>query len=109
MRAIANEELERENYKIYFRDHPVKSGKFITVTPIDNLGNVKVELKGKLNILFEGSEQSYIKSSLPEFYIDKFGNHSPPKSVKFGGELGRKRIADALPLDYLIVKQKDKD
>ncbi len=109
MRALANEDLEREKYKIYRGDHPVVSNEFITVTPIDNLGNVKVELKGKLNILFEGSEQSYIKSSMPEFYIDKFGNHSPPKAVKFGGELGRKRMADALPLDYLIIKQKEKD
>jgi hypothetical protein len=109
MRALANEDLEREQYKIYRGNQPVASNEFITVTPIDNLGNVKVELKWKLNILFEGREQSYIKSSLSEFYIDKFGNHSPPKAVKFGGELGRKRIADALPLDYLIINQKEKD
>jgi carboxypeptidase-like protein len=102
MRAMASEDLEREKYKIYKGSYPVKPKKYITVTPIDNLNNVKVELKDKLNILFQGDKLSYIKSVLPEFYIDNFGNYSPPKAVIFGGDLGKKRMGDALPLDFLL-------
>ena len=109
MRAVASEDLEREKYKIYFKNHPVESKKYITVTPIDDLNNVKVEFKGKLNILFRGDKQSYIISSLPEFYIDNFGNHSPPKAIKFGGDLGKHRMGDALPLDFLMINYMKKD
>jgi len=110
MRAMASGDLEREKYKIYNRSHPVESGKFITVTPIDDLNNVKVEIKkDKLNILFRDARKSYIKSNLPEFYIDNFGNYSPPKAVIFGGDLGKKRMADALPLDFLLKNKSVKN
>ena len=110
MRAMASGDLKREKYKIYYRSHPVEPGKYITVTPIDDLNNVKVEIKkNKLNILFQDDKQSYIKSNLPEFYIDNFGNHSPPRAIIFGGDLGKQRIADALPLDFLMMNYKKKD
>jgi len=105
MRSLANEDLEREQYKIYRGDHPVSSKKYINVRPIDNLNNVKVVFEDKLNILYEGSKQSYIKITVPEFYIDNFGNYSPFEAIRFGGELGKQRIGDALPLDYLIFNK----
>lgn len=103
MRSMARQELEREKYKIYNGDYPVNSKKYISVTPIDNLNNVKVTFNKRLNILFEGDKQSFIKILVPEFYIDNFGNYSPPKAVRLGGDLGKQRIGDALPLDYLML------
>ncbi len=109
MRAMASEDLEREKYKIFKGSYPVKPKKYITVTPIDNMNNVKIEIKDKLNILFQGDKQSYLKSSAPEFYIDKFGNHSPPDAVRFGGDLGRQRMGDTLPLDFLLKNKSVKN
>jgi len=34
--------------------------------------------------------------------IDAFGNHSPIRRVKFGGDFGNERMGDALPMDFLM-------
>ncbi|MBN4048428.1 carboxypeptidase-like regulatory domain-containing protein [Flavobacteriaceae bacterium AH-315-O20] len=107
MRSMASEELEREKYKIYKGNHLVNPKKYITVTAIDNLNNVKVVFKDRLNILFEGDEQSFIKIKVPEFYIDNFGNYSPTDAITFGGKLGEKRMGDSLPIDFLMIKNKN--
>ena len=106
IRSLARENLEKEKYKLFAGGWQTKSKRYITVTPIDNLGNVKVEIKkDKLNIVFKGNKQSYIKINQPEFYIDNFGNHAPPKAISFGGDLGTHRMGDALPLNFLILKE----
>lgn len=34
------------------------------------------------------------------FYIDKFGNHSPPDAIIAGGNMRVRKLAFLLPLDY---------
>jgi carboxypeptidase-like protein len=107
MRALARGELEKEKYQIFLGNYPVTSKKYITVIPVDGIYNVKVRLKERLNIMFNGEKQSSIESLVPEFYIDNFGNHSPVEKVVFAGDLGSQRMGDALPLDFLLVKARN--
>jgi len=107
MRAIAQENLKKDGYRIYLGDNPVNSNRFIKVSPIENSNNVYVKLKSKLNILYKRGQQSSVENFVDEFYIDHFGNHSPSEQVRFGGNLGKQRMGDALPLDFLLIKHKD--
>jgi CarboxypepD_reg-like domain len=107
MRALAQEQLNEEGYRIYKGNYPVNPKRFIKVFPIENSNNVYVELRDKLSILYKGGKQSSAESLADEFYIDHFGNHTPPETVRFGGNLGKQRMGDALPLDFLITEHKN--
>ena len=102
MRALSSNELIKEGYQIYYDGLQVVPKKYIKITPMDNLNNVGVRLKDKLDIIYDFEKQSSIKSLVKDFYIDSFGNHFPIEKVKFGGDLGEQRMGDALPLDYLL-------
>ncbi len=104
MRALASEKLEKEKFRIFLGNYPVWPKKYINVMPVDGLFNVKVRLRDRLNIVYDGKKQSSIESLVSEFYIDSFGNHSPTEEVRFGGDLGSQRMGDALPLDFLILQ-----
>lgn len=104
MRSLASDRLREEGYKIYLGSTQITPKKYITITPMNNVFNVKVKLRERLNIMFKNEKQSSIESLVPEFYIDNFGNHSPLEEVRFGGDLGRQRMGDALPLDFLLTK-----
>ncbi|RLD29289.1 MAG: hypothetical protein DRI75_03845 [Bacteroidetes bacterium] len=106
MRALAQEKLNKEGYRIHLGNNPVSPNRFIEVFPIENSNNVYVKLKSKLNILYKRGKQSSVENFTDEFYIDHFGNHSPPENVRFGGDLGKQRMGDALPLDFLLMKHK---
>jgi carboxypeptidase-like protein len=106
MRALAQEKLNKEGYRIHLGNTPINPNRFIKVFPIENSNNVYVKLKDKLNILYKRVKQSSIENFTDEFYVDHFGNHSPPENVRFGGDLGKQRMGDALPLDFLLVKHK---
>ncbi len=108
MRALANENLEEEGYKLYIGNIPYKSEKYITVIPVDNNNSVKVRLKDRFSIIYNNEKRSSLESLTTEFYIDNFGNHSPPEKVRFGGDFGKQRMGDALPLDFLLKNKSAK-
>ncbi|NNK88181.1 MAG: hypothetical protein HKO90_07845 [Flavobacteriaceae bacterium] len=56
--------------------------------------------------MYVGGRQSSVESFVDEFFIDSFGNHSPSEHVRFGGDLGRQRMGETLPLDYISLEQK---
>lgn len=105
MRALASENLENENYKLYIGNIPYKTEKYITVIAIDNSDSVEVRLKDRFSIIYNNKKRSYVESLSTEFYIDSFGNHSPPEKVRFGGDFGRQRMGDALPLNFLLANK----
>ena len=107
MRALAQKKLNKEGYRIYKGNYPVNPKKFIKVFPIENSNSVYVKLSDKLNILYKRLKQSSVESLADEFYIDHFGNHTPPETVRFGGDLGKQRMGDALPLNFLIIEHKN--
>ena len=108
MRALANQNLENKGYKLYIGNIPYKTEKFITVTPVTDSKRVKVELKDRFSIIYKNKKRSSLENLGTEFYIDNFGNHSPPEKVRFGGDFGKQRMGDALPLDFLLTNRNTK-
>jgi hypothetical protein len=97
----AEQELKKEGYEVFLaKGHQIRNiNQYLKVLPYLNQG-VKVEMKNKMNILFEETRESSIECSTGVFYIDKFGNHAPSKLVVFTGDLGNQRMGDTLPLDF---------
>jgi hypothetical protein len=102
MRSLASHTLESEDFKLYIGNIPYKVEKFITVSQIDSVGGVTVQLRDKFSIIYNNKNRSYIDYKASNFYIDNFGNHSPPEAIRFGGDFGKQRMADSLPLDFLL-------
>jgi CarboxypepD_reg-like domain len=108
MRSLASQNLENEHFKLYIGNIPYKVEKFISVSPIDSTGGVTVILKDKFSVIYNSKKRSYIEYKTPKFYIDNFGNHSPPEVIRFGGDFGRQRMGDTLPLDFLLTSKSAK-
>jgi len=64
-----------------------------------------VQLKDRFSVIYKNKERSYLDSQASKFYIDSFGNHSPPEAVRFGGDFGKQRMGDSLPLDFLLTSK----
>ncbi len=103
MRALANQNLENTGYKLYIGNIPYKSEKYIIVTPVANSNKKMVKLKDRFSIIYKNKKRSSLESLATKFYIDNFGNHSPPEAVRFGGDFGKQRMGDSLPLDFLLT------
>lgn len=99
MRAVVNNSLRKEKFKIFKGRHQVKPSTYIKTFKNDSLNITGVELSQKLNILIKG-KQSVMQSEVKRFYIDAYGNHSPIDKVLFGGFMAKQRMGDVLPLDY---------
>ncbi|WP_424494841.1 carboxypeptidase-like regulatory domain-containing protein [Salinimicrobium sp. GXAS 041] len=102
MRSLSQKSLAENNFRIFhdrFQVPPYKHFNF-------NLTEEGMEislLADKLSILYGELEQSGIQATSP-FLIDHFGNHTPPVSVLFSGEMSTKRISHLLPLNYNLEK-----
>lgn len=103
MRSVAEESLTKNKFRIFRGAYQVLPEQFIKVFKKDKA--TKVSIKKRLSILYK-KEQSSIKSTINEFGIDLYGNHSPIQHVLFGGAMGNQRMGDALPLDYGITSKK---
>lgn len=101
MRAIANNKLKEEKFKVFKGSYQVKPELYIKTFKNDSLNITEVAITKKLNILCKG-KQSAIKSETERFTIDAYGNHAPIDKVLFGGFMANQRIGDILPLDYRL-------
>ena len=99
MRAIANDRIRQEKFKIFVGSNQAEPSIHIKTFKNDSLNVTEVQLSQKLNILCKG-RQSAIQSEVKRFTIDAFGNHAPIDKVLFGGFMAKQRIGDVLPLDY---------
>lgn len=107
MRSLASEKLKENKFELFHRGFIISPDKYLDVVKEDNK-ITKIEMKlSKLIILYNrpkyGLEYQSSIEILDEnkvFYINEFGNFSPPKKLTFGGFFGKKRIANTLPLDY---------
>ncbi|WP_430408918.1 carboxypeptidase-like regulatory domain-containing protein [Kordia sp.] len=101
MRSLAKKQLEENGFQVFHKGFIVPPYKYFDITQEGE--NTKVNLKtNKLTIMYDRFYKSFmtIPYENKEFYINKFGNFSPPKKLSFGGFFGEKRIANTLPLDY---------
>lgn len=104
MRALSNFELTENDFGIYYKRLPVSPYKYFTINKKDSETEVKI-LKEKLSVLYNQFDQSSIQFSEGHnyFMIDNLGNHSPPNSLIFRGDFGKKRVSNMLPLNYSPV------
>lgn len=98
MRALAEKKLLENKFQIFYDKFEVPPYQFFKISTYEKLTAVQL-LQDKLVILYDQFEQSSLAA--PEvFYIDPFGNFTPPQNVIFSGSMGRSRMAQMLPLNY---------
>ncbi len=103
MRSLANKRLSENKFRIFDKSFQIPTYKYFDITREDNQTQVTL-LKKKLNILYDQFDQSSIQlqNDNTKFLIDEFGNYSPPNNLIFGGNLGKKRVSNMLPLNFEI-------
>ncbi len=104
MRALAGQKLAKEGFDVFLEkgQHIGNVYRHFKVTPAYNQNGVIVYMANKMNILYNGEKRSSIECTEDQFYIDNFGNHTPPETVIFTGDFGNQRMGDTLPLDYFV-------
>ena len=100
MRALSKNKLNEKGYKVYLANGLSDPTKIINLKQLKNGKGVFVKLKGDLSIIYKNGNQSKIEVLDDEFFIDSFGNHQPPLSIQFYGNLGEQRIGDTVPRDF---------
>lgn len=98
MRSLVKEQLTEEDFKIFKGSYEVLPYSYFKLSKEKELTKVSI-LNEDLNILHNQFDQSGIIAE-GDFYIDRFGNHSPPQAVMFSGEIAKKRVGQLLPLNY---------
>ena len=102
MRALYEKELEEEGYifgREGFKVNPYEH--FIVSDSIDEYDFKTISVKeNRLDIFYNDISESVIQVSVEKFNVDKYGNYNPIPNVLFGGNMGKQRLADSLPLDY---------
>lgn len=101
MRSIRENRIKENGYEVFKRGVLVNPKKHIRVYAIEGSNDILVRIKGILSVSYNRASNSTIQSFVTKFKIDQYGNHTPIDKVRFGGEFGNQRIADALPLDYI--------
>lgn len=105
LRSLATKTLTENNFGIYFESWPTDPYKYFNLSNEKGMTKVEVTVEN-LDVLYNKNAQSKITFTLENdkciFYIDKNGNHTPPKNISYAGDFGFKRISDLLPLDYSI-------
>lgn len=100
MRSLGTQKLRENGFRIFYKSFEVPPYKYFNLQEGEE--NIHVEQTAdKLSILFENDEQSTITAKR-SFQIDKFGNHFPPSAIIIGGDMGIRRIANMLPLNYKL-------
>ncbi len=100
MRSIANDRISREGYEILAGSLAVNPSRYIEVEKQTD-GSSLVRFRGTFTVRYKKKESSVVKSIMEYFSIDSYGNHTPTDAVRFGGSLGRQRMGDTLPLDFI--------
>lgn len=101
MRALSNRTLEEEKFEIFKGKFQVPPYSEYSIESEEKLTKVTQKNK-KLSVLYDRKEQSSIEVKEPTFYIDSYGNFYPAQALFFGGILGKQRVADLVPLDYVL-------
>lgn len=98
MRSLASQKLVENNFRIFYKSFEVPPYSYFKIKPVNDLKEVEL-LGEKLIIVYEPLVQSSIQAE-GRFYIDEYGNYTPPRNVLFSGEMSKSRVAGMLPLNY---------
>lgn len=133
MRAVANNNWQKENYQLYVDKVPADHKTFFKVTDTLNLKKVELidipqsvkdiraniaanpwlldrykanhpEKYGDVKLMVvHGQEQTSINFYNGIFYIDENGLFFPLQELSFGGYMGELKAGDLLPADYVYT------
>ena len=99
MRALATNQLSTERFEIFKEKSAIKPHDGFKIQDANGLVEIH-QNERTLGILYGNKDSSSIRIVENPFYIDYYGNNSPPKNIRFGGKMAKKRIGQMLPMDY---------
>jgi len=103
MRCLAKKELRENDYRIFHKRFETPPYKFFEVEQINKAAKITIKTP-KISILYNNKQQSFIQIINDQisttFYVDELGNFYPATGFSFGGDMGKQRVANLLPLDY---------
>lgn len=102
LRSLSQRKLKENKFQIFYKSFEVGPYSFFKIQPEETRTHVWLTAE-KLSILYDGDEQSLFQT-LTDFYIDAWGNHSPPNAIRTGGAMGKNRVAELVPIDYKVEK-----
>ena len=104
MRAIFNNRVKEEGFKLYREDIEIKpdNENYLIVKKTDDPDFIYVKIIKPLTILYKNNRTSQVQleDEVEYFFINIFGNHIPPDALYFSGDMGEQRFGDCVPLDY---------
>ncbi|SFS41601.1 CarboxypepD_reg-like domain-containing protein [Zhouia amylolytica] len=100
MRSLAAHNLEENGFKIFYNSWQVPAYKYFEMKKTTDFTKVTL-LVDQVSVLYQDFEQSEFMTK-DSFFIDTFGNHSPPNVIIFGGHISMSGVSELLPLDYGI-------
>jgi hypothetical protein len=103
MRSLAKKQLTENGFQIFHKGFIVPPYKYFEITNIGDETKVNMTTD-KLVIVYDRYYKSFldIDDENRVFFINKFGNYTPPRKIFFGGVMGDKRMGNTLPLDYSL-------
>ena len=108
MRALKNKTLEENDFAIFRKSFIRGPYKFFGFKDTKDSTQTKIEITtDELSILYDGEKQTGLKTITDPcvILIDQFGNHYPPNALMFTGDMGERRAASLLPLDYRLAEE----
>ena len=99
MRALYYKDFKEKGYLFGEGGFKINPYKYLTLSKKDSSNLVTAKLEKPVAIYYKDAI-SFIQTVVPEFKINRYGNHTPVTSVMFGGAMGTKRVGDMLPLDF---------
>lgn len=106
MRSLSSKKLHENGFRIFHEKFEVPPYQLFDIENSDELTQIKL-LEKKITILYGDINQSLIVAE-DIFFIDQWGNHTPPTKVIFGGDMGKSRIARTLPTNYGFISEASK-
>src|SRR5690606_12074021 len=98
MRSLARQELSENGFRIFHKSFEVPPYAHFRINDKGELKEIEILLE-KLVVVYEPLVQSAIQAE-GKFFIDVYGNYTPPQIVLFSGKMSKARIAGLLPLNY---------
>jgi len=99
MRALYYKDFKEKGFVFSEGSFKISPYKYLSLSDADSTGLVTAKLSKKIGVHY-GNQSSFMQPLTDEFKIDRYGNYQPIKSVFFGGDIGKQRVGDTLPLDY---------
>lgn len=100
MRALVSDQLEEEGFDLYNGILPIAQKRVFSVQAVGNA--FAVLMKKNFYLEYKKRDRSLVVKDDNEVPLLVYpdGNFTPPKSLRFDGQLADDRIGNTLPLDY---------